>query len=154
MGFWDGIKRYLGLDSDEYDEEYEEYEESEEFDEEDKYGARGVSSIETPSSYENIDENTIFIYHAQMFEDVRFIKPVMKKNVTVIVDLTDIDDKDERRRFLDFAWGMAKAGGGRMKVLDTRELLFAVILPSGSWALVEEYSSSYTEPDVEEDESQ
>ena len=154
MGFLDSIKRYLGLDVDEYDEEYEDQEEIEEFEEEEEYSARDVATIETPSSYESIDESTIFIYHAQMFEDVRFIKPVMKKNVTVIVDLTDIDDKDERRRFLDFAWGMAKAGGGRMKVLDTRELLFAVILPSGSWALVEEYSSSYTEPDTEEDESQ
>ncbi len=153
MGFWDGIKRYLGLDSDEYEEEYEDYEETGEFEEE-SYVEREISSIDAPSSYDNIDESTVFIYHAQMFEDVRFIKPVMKKNVTVIVDLTDIDDKDERRRFLDFAWGMAKAGGGRMKVLDTRELLFAVILPSGSWALVEEYSSSYTEPDVEEDEAQ
>ncbi len=153
MGILDNIKRYLGLGIEEY-EEYDDYEDAEEFEEVEDYREKETALIETPSSYENIDESTVFIYHAQMFDDVRFIKPVMKKNVTVIVDLTDIDDKDERRRFLDFAWGMAKAGGGRMKVLDTRELLFAVILPSGSWALVEEYSSSYTEPDTEEDESQ
>ena len=76
----------------------------------------------------------------------------MKKDVPVVVDLSAIDDKNDRRRFLDFAWGMSRAGGGRIRVLDSKDLLFALILPSENWTLIDEESPSFSEPEDVEDE--
>ena len=150
MGLLDFIKSWL-IPEEDYDEE-EEKGITEEYDEEEEYASEENSVEISSSHYENLDHDTVFIYHALRFEDVRFLKPVMKENVTIVADLAEIPDRDERRRFLDFAWGMARAGGGRMKVLDTKNMTIAVILPSNSWKFVEENSPTYSDLEDEEGE--
>lgn len=152
MGLMDLLRNFLGLDEEEEmdfdEEEVEDYEEPQEYREEERPVSRQY--IRT---YDNITDKTVFVYRAQVFDDVRYIKPVMKKDVPVIVDLSAIDDKNDRRRFLDFAWGMSRAGGGRIRVLDGKDLFFALILPSENWTLIDEESPSLSEPeDVEEEE--
>ncbi len=139
MGLLDSIKKFLAVDEEEEtreidDEEYEE-------EEEETYIEHSPIDV----GYDTLPENSIFIYRAHRFEDVRDIKPIMKRDIPVVVDLSAIDDKDERRRFLDFAWGMSKAGGGKMKVLDRIELMFAVISPSEKWYIAEEESNAFPE---------
>ncbi len=149
MGFFDFIKSWLQTDY--YDKEEEQEVEEEEYEEEYEGHETGSYTETYTTDYSSLSDKTVFIYRAQVFEDVRYIKPVMKRDVPVVVDLSEVMEKDDRRRFLDFAWGMAKAGGGRIKVLDTKDLMYAIVLPSEHWGLVDEVSPSFSEPeDVEE----
>ncbi|NOZ92026.1 DUF552 domain-containing protein [bacterium 3DAC] len=149
MGVFDFIKNWLQAGYYEDDEVADM--EDEEFEEEYRKEESVNYTEGYATDYSSLAEKTVFIYRAQVFEDVRYVKPVMKQDIPVIVDLSEVMEKDDRRRFLDFAWGMAKAGGGRIKVLDTKDLMYAIILPSEHWGLVDEVSPSFSEPeDVDE----